>query len=112
MGGVPLCRGPIGRHLQQWTIHQPHPRFRPNITAATPSGSGNSPVRLRQPRSRSIYAQWRSNTSGWPSASITAPNRPTPEGCRSGGERSASLHEHDANERVLREDQPTKSSGA
>jgi hypothetical protein len=29
----------IGRHLQQWTIRQPHRRFRPNIIAATPSGS-------------------------------------------------------------------------
>jgi hypothetical protein len=89
MRGSPLSRGPIGRHLQQWTIHQPHRHFRPNIIAATPSGSGNSPVKLRRPRSRSIYAQWRCNMSGWPNVSITARSRRTPDGCRSGGERWA-----------------------
>ena len=89
MRGSPLSRGPIGRHLQQWTIRQPHRHFRPNIIAAMPSGSGNSPVKLRRPRSRSIYAQWRCNMSSSPNVSITARSRRTPDGCRSGGERWA-----------------------
>jgi hypothetical protein len=89
MRGSPLSRGPIGRHLQQWTIRQPHRHSRPNIIAATPSGSGNSPVKLRRPRSRSICAQWRCNMSSSPNVSITARSRPTPDGCRSGGERWA-----------------------
>jgi len=81
---VPLLPGAIGRHLLKWTIRQPHRRFRPNIIAATPSGSGSSPVKLRRPPSRSTYEQWRCNTSCWPNVSITARIRPTFESCRSG----------------------------